>query len=206
MDNLKSHLYFLSFCVLIFTQGCAQTLQIDSINPDLNINTTTKLTGNSKTAIESFKIHSKAHQYIVGEAKVGFVNSKADIVSTEEVGSIVANAVKKGFRAAGFHVVDLRDADFIVSGVVEKFWVDEYATGLSLEFSKASVRYDVIIRDRHGATIWANSLDLHKTSDESLDATEDDIPTLSLALKESVESIFRDQSFWGAIYKYDRQM
>jgi hypothetical protein len=85
--------------------------------------------------------------------------------------------------------------------MVEKFWVDEYATGLSLEYSKASVRYDIIIKNSQSATVWANTLDMFKTSGKSMDTTGNNIPTLLLALKESVEAIFRDQTFWNAFPK-----
>jgi hypothetical protein len=200
MSNLNfiPHLFF-SF-VLFFSAGCAQTLRVDSISPDPQVGGPVSLASNVKVAFEPFKITSKDQQEnIIGEAKVGLVNSIANIVSTEQVTSMVANAVKKGFRDAGFNIVTLSDAGFIVMGMVEKFWVDEYATGLSFEYSKASVRYDIIIRNRQGATIWANTLDVYKTSDQAMDTTENDIPTLSVALKESVEAIFKDQSFWNAI-------
>lgn len=202
MGNPKFFFYLLSIGVLFLASGCAQTLRVESISPDLNVSKTNKVENNISVAFEPFKITSKDQkENIIGEAKVGLVNSKADIVSTEQVSSIVAGAVKKGFRDAGFNVVDLRVADFIVTGMVEKFWVDEYATGLSLEYSKGSVRYDIIIKNRQGSTVWANTQDIFKTSDKSMDTTENNMPTLSLALKESVEAIFKDRAFWNAFAK-----
>jgi hypothetical protein len=202
MSNLKFLFYFLYISILLFALGCAQTLRVESISSDLNVGKSNNGANNARVAIEPFKVNSKYQKdNVIGEAKVGLVNSKADIVSNEPVSSIVTSEVKRGFRDAGFNVVDLRDADFIVTGMVEKFWVDEYATGLSLEYSKGSVRYDMIIKNRQGATVWANTLDAFKASEKSMDTTENNIATLSLALKESVEAIFRDQTFWNAFTK-----
>ncbi len=202
MNNFKSLSYLLQICILLVASGCAGTMRAGSISPDLNIDKTVNSAAATKVAFEPFRITSKDQtENIIGEAKVGLVNSKADIVSDEKVSSIVADAVRKGFQDAGFNIADPKEANFIVSGMIERFWVDEYATGLSLEYSKASVRYDLIIRNMQGATVWANTLDAYKTSDKSMDTTHNDIPTLSLALKESVEAIFKDQSFWKAISK-----
>ena len=202
MSSFKFLFFILFSCVLFFTSGCAQTLRVDSINPDLNVANTGNLSGNAKVAFEPFKLASKnQEENLIGVAKIGAFNSEAQIVSTEKVSNIVASAVKRGFRDAGFNLVDSGDADFIVTGLVEKFWVDEYATGLSFEYSKASVRYDIIIRNRQGATAWANTLDVFMASEKSVDTTVNNMPTLSLALKDSVEAIFKDQTFWNAFQK-----
>lgn len=202
MSHLKSYLYLFSISFLIVATGCAQTMRVNLISPDLNIGRVTNLAGNVKVAFEPFEINSKDQKdNLIGKAKVGFFNSEADIISTEPVSSIIVNSVKKGFSAAGFTIVDLKDTDFIITGIVEKFWVDEYATGFSFEYSKASVRYDIIIKNRQNAPVWANTLDIFKTSGKSMETTGNDVPTLLLALKESVEAIFRDQTFWSAFSK-----
>jgi hypothetical protein len=202
MSNCKFRFYLLFICVLLLASGCASTLRVGSISPDINIGNPDKSANNTSVAFEPFKISSKDQkEYIIGEAKVGAFNSKADIVSDEYVSGIVERAVKKGFHIAGFNLVALKDADFTIAGGVEKFWVDEYATGLSFEYSKASVRYDLFIKNKQGATVWANTLDAFKTSDKSMDTTGNDIPTLSAALKESVEAIFKDKTFWEALTK-----
>jgi hypothetical protein len=202
MHNRKFSFCLFSVFVLIFIAGCAGTRRVDTIIPILNIGKNSNVPSNTKVAFEPFKLTSKdQEENIIGEAKLGFFNSSATIVTTEKINSIVASALKKGFLDAGFYPADPGEADYTVTGVVEKFRVDEYATGLSLEYSKASVKYDIIVKNKKGNAVWANTMEAFKTSPTSMDTTHNNIPTLSLALKESVEAIFRDQTFWNTFRK-----
>lgn len=142
--------------------------------------------------------NDQLRQNIIGEAKTGFFNSKTPIVSTEPVTSIFRDAIEKGFEEAGFVIVDRQSADYIVSGTIESFWVDEYATGFSLEYSKAYVRYDMFVKTPEGEIVWANTQEQYETSDNSLEATAHNIQTLRQALENSIETIFADNRFWSA--------
>jgi hypothetical protein len=99
---------------------------------------------------------------------------------------------------AGCKIEEKSKADFTVSGQVERFWVDENLGGFS-ENAKASVRYDIILKNREGRFVWGKSVEGRELSGKSIDATKDDIPTLMKALRKSIESIFEDESFWRAI-------
>ena len=197
--------FLLSAAVLIFVSGCTSTLKVKTSTPNLNI--TRQITdapaNHTTVSFEPFKIVSKdpVPQNVIGEAKVGPFNTPAKIIDSEPADKRVADAVKSGFQHAGFNLVDSQDADFTVSGAVERFWVDEYATGMSMEYSKASVRFDLLIKNRQGAIVWANTLEQFKTSDKSFETTANDLPTLSLALKSAVEAIFKDPTFWKAVAK-----
>lgn len=204
MEN-KYVLLFLSACALIFAPGCATTMRVDTVTPSFNI--TRRITdtpANHATVIfEVFTVATNAQSAgnVIGEAKVGLFNSAARIVDSAPPADTVARAVKRGFQDAGFSLGDSGKADFTVSGSLERFWVDEHATGLSLEYSKASVQFDLIIKNRQGAIVWAKTLEQFKTSGKSMDTTANNLPTLSLALKGAVEKIFSDSTFWDAVGK-----
>jgi hypothetical protein len=189
-------------CLFFFASGCASVMKVEWVSPDLTPRMIDQSLKRTTVAVDPFVIgNMEQKSEVIGEAKVGFFNFSADIVPGESVGVIVAKGVADGFNKSGWIITKKEQADYIVTGIVDRFWVDEYATGLSLEYSKAAVRYDLIVKGRQGNTVWATTVESYKTSRTSLDATDDDIPTLAEALKESVESVFSNDGFWAAIRK-----
>jgi hypothetical protein len=152
-----------------------------------------------KIAVSEFKQSTGKPPNTIGEAKTGAFNSLTPIISEEPANVIVRNAIKKGLEGIGLTVVEPGEAGYRVEGTVEKLWVDEHATGISLEYAKAHVKYDIYVRNGQGETVWANTIEGFKTSPKSADATRDDIPTLTTALEESVRSFVEDPGFWNAI-------
>jgi hypothetical protein len=133
---------------------------------------------------------------IIGEAKTGILNSKTDIILEEPPQEMLGKTIEEGLKAAGFTISDNPDTtDYLLTGTLEKLWVDEYATGYSLEYSKAYVRYDVIVKKTSGQVIWANTIDEYKTSKTCWDATSSNIDTLKKTLSGSVNAILCDESF-----------
>jgi hypothetical protein len=179
----------------VMSIGCASALHVSNIEPVYALKAQPR---GIKVTVNDFKISGHDNNTI-GMAKTGLFNVSTPIVSDVPVTTIVRNAVKKGFEGAGFAVVDLPNADYSIDGTVEKFWVEEYATGLSLEFSKAYVRYDLMLKEAQGKTIWASTQEKFKTSDKNLETTDYNIPTLTSALQESVEAIFENKDFLKAI-------
>jgi len=188
--------------VLAFASGCATSMQVARIVPELSIHPDPARLAAPPGAVsvEPFKLTSpeQTDPKVIGEAKLGLLNTKARILSTDDIGALVTAAVEHGFRQAGFIVTNASNADYVVGGSVDRFWVDEYATGLSLEYSRATVRFDLMVKDRTGNSVWASTLDKFMTSERSEDATEYDIPTLAGALGAAVEAIFQDPTFWKA--------
>jgi len=137
--------------------------------------------------------------YIVGEAKVGVVNLSKPIRSEIPIDKILIKELNRAFSQAGFSTDEKDKCQYFVTGRIDRFWVDEYATGLSLEYARASIRYDVVIRNKDNRIVWGKSLEKFNVSDKSMDATDDDIPTLLKTLKNSIEDIFKDESFWKTI-------
>jgi hypothetical protein len=135
---------------------------------------------------------------IVGEANVGLLNSPASIRSEVPVYLIITDQVKKAFLKAGIKLDEREKAHFTISGRVERFWVDE-RIGMWSENAKASVRYDLIVKDKQGRFVWGDNIVGRATSRKSTETTKDDVPTLINALKNSIESIFANESFWKAV-------
>lgn len=202
MDSRIKLKYFIFIISLLIMTGCGSSrpINVKLIPLDLDIRPENILKKQVKIYIEELKISpSMPTDNIIGKAKTGFFNVTTNLVADKPISTIVTKSIKEGFEQFGFEIVDRQDANYILQGTVEKFWVDEHATGWSLEYSKAYVRYDLIIRKSNRDAIWANTIEKFKASSKSIDASPSIIRTLSLALRESVESIFEDQSFWKAI-------
>jgi hypothetical protein len=181
--------------------GCAaDSVRVGSPAPDgYGPNELSTPVEGMKIAVPEFKQSTGKPPNTIGEAKTGAFNSLTPIVSEEPANVIVRNSIKKGLEGIGLQVVEKADADYLVDGTVERLWVDEHATGLSLEYAKAHVKYDIYVRNGRGETVWANTIEGFKTSHKSADATRDDIPTLTIATEESVRSFVEDTGFWKAI-------
>ena len=132
---------------------------------------------------------------IVGEANVGLLNSPASIRSEVPVHLITTDQIKRGLLKAGFKLDMKEKAHFTISGRIERFWVNE-RSGVWSENTKASVKYDLIVKDKQGRFVWGDNIVGRATSKNRMDATKDDVPTLIVALRNSIESIFRNESFW----------
>lgn len=153
--------------------------------------------------VEEFTVvKSISDPYMIGKATTGMFNITKPIRSEDPISHIVTSEITKAFLQGGFTLENKEKSHYIVSGQIERFWVDEYATGWSLEYAKASVRYDIIIKNKDGKFVWANSIEGTHISGKSMDATKDDIPTLLMALKKSIESIFYNKSFLEAIAQW----
>jgi len=191
--------------VMALASGCgSSTMAVDAITPSLTLQPDARATTRGlKVAIEEFTTTRDKNKktLVIGEAKTGFFNFPTDIVASESPEHLVASALREGLTQTGCQIVDLKDADFALGGQVQDFWVSEYATGVSLEYAKAYVRYDLTIKRAEGNTVWGNTLERYETSGQCWDATAEDIPTLTRALQHTVMSVLQDDAFWNALSK-----
>jgi len=135
---------------------------------------------------------------VIGEARVGMLNTPVSILSQEPVHLIITDQIKRAFLKAGFKLVEKEKANFNISGRIERFWVDE-RLGAWSENTKASVKYDLIVKDKQGRFLWGDNIVGRAISRNRMDATKDDVPTLINAMRNSIESIFANESFWKAV-------
>jgi hypothetical protein len=193
------------FSVLTLVSGCGgSTVTVDTITPKLALQPDARATAKGvKIAVAPFQAarDKNRKEDVIGEAKTGFFNVPGPIVAREPPEQIVAAAVKEACAQVGFRLVEPKEADYVIGGQVEDFWVSEYATGVSLEYAKAYVRFDLVVRNAAGNTLWGNTLEKYETSEKGLDATIDNIPTLTKALAAAVSSIFVNDGFWQALSK-----
>jgi hypothetical protein len=131
---------------------------------------------------------------VVGEARRG-PGFPSQIRSEEPVPLILLNHLKEGFAMAGFRLGEGDKCAYTISGQIERFWVNE-GFGASCEWARATVRYDLIVRDRGGKFLWGDTIEGRHYVERRFDVTREDIPALVRALNRSVESIFRKESFW----------
>ncbi len=119
---------------------------------------------------------------IVGEARIGMFDSRAPVLSQVPVHAIITDQVKNALLKAGFKLDRKENAHFAVSGRVERFWVYERHAGLQ-QTAKASVKFDLIVKDKQGRFLWGDNIVGKATSPANMDVTFDYVPTLVNALK-----------------------
>lgn len=199
---MRTLIYFMLFVSFVLSAGCAapQLMRKDLSPIEFQISGTISGGKPVTVYVEEFTVaKSISDPYVIGKATTGVFNTTKPIRSEDKISHIITNEVMKAFLQGGFTLENKEKSQYIVSGLIERFWVDEYATGWSLEYAKASVRYDIVIKNKDGNFVWANSIEGNHISGRSMDATKDDIPTLLIALKKSIESIFYNKSFLEAI-------
>ena len=139
---------------------------------------------------------------IVGHCSVG-LNPVSPIVSEVPADVILTDGIRKGFSRLGVVLKEKNQAQYVLSGRIERFWVYE-AIGPSGGYFSASVRYDVVVRDQRGEVFaWVNSLrGMANSKVRSFwGATDEDIATLLKATERAVEALFADESFWEALLR-----
>lgn len=192
--------YMLVFAILLLSGCAAKDSRVQSITPaSYGLSSGPGAAGQVKIAMGELKVQTGKSDRLIGEAKTGGFNSLTPIRTEQTVDGIVKAALENGLREMGLQIVNPADASYRIDGVIEKFWVDEYATGRSFEYARASVKYDVYVRNAGGDVVWANTIDRFKTSGKSMDATADNIPLLTETLAESVRALAEDTGFWKAI-------
>ncbi len=140
------------------------------------------------------------NEQIIGEAKVGMFNEDDSISSEYKVSEFMSILFINSLIKAGFKPETKSKASIIISGQVDYFWVDEFATGWHPEYSRAFVQLDVILKNQSGAFLWAGSLVGRKLSKITVaDTTAEDIPTLVEAAVLNIESLFDYRDFWESL-------
>lgn len=193
------------FCLIsvLIAMGCAsESIHLQSIeSTPFKAASPAGIARGVKLAVSDFSLATGKPARTVGEAKTGMFNIATPVVVDQPVNALVKDAVANGLNAAGVMLLSPSEADFRVDGTVEKLWVDEYATGWSMEYAKAHVKFEIYVHNSKGDIVWAKSLEQFKASGKSADATADDLPTLKLALEEAVRLFIEDAGFWQAISK-----
>jgi len=132
----------------------------------------------------------------VGSAAVGSLNNYATIVSTVTVEEQVRDAMVRALRAHRVLAPEAEGSAYAMVVLVNQFSVREFVTGGSPEHSRASVAYDVLVRDAAGTLCFAREIEARVVSESSWsDATSLNEPTLRQAMRETLDTLFADASF-----------
>lgn len=190
----------IQFTILFIVTGCAAPVFKTSDIADISIDHDRNANG-VKICISSLEFqNSKNSENIVGQAKVGFFNARKDIISDTSLNFLLTDFFTKAFSSAGFIVTTSYQSDFNLNVAFEKLWVEEYANGFTYGYSKSHIKLDIILNNKAGKAIWANSVDKFKTTPQnSMDATKLDIPVLKSNLKSVIQTVLDDNSFWNAL-------
>lgn len=199
---MREFLTLIGATLMLSVAGCGSSaMRVDTVRPDIGQVIHVDVSARTvRIAVGSFEITDPVLEHgIIGEAKTGFLNDSTDIICEQSVASILCDAFRQAIGKAGCSTVDTEDADYTLQGRIERVWVEEHATGHLPEYSKAYVKFDVLLSDVGGKTIWGHSVDIFKVSPDCFEATEYNIPTLSAALKQGVEEVVSDSTFWKAM-------
>ena len=109
------------------------------------------------------------------------------------------------FSFESFKLLNKRKITSIrIKGRINKFWIQEFATGYTPEHCEADVEFDLALIDNHNKkTMWFDVKRIHKKSKVSMtDITELDQPTMNEALNEAIDSVLGDAAFSGSVNGY----
>jgi len=187
---------------LLFFTGCgSQTMHVATIQPSVCQVVHVDASGAVvKVAVNPFEIADPVLTHgIIGEAKTGFLNNSTDIICEQPMGVVLTDTLREAVRSAGLSLTDPEHADYVLAGTVERIWVEEHATGHYPEYSKAYVKFDVLLLGADGTEKWGHSVDIFKVSPDCFEATAQNIPTLSAAIGDGVAEILSNRGFWEAM-------
>ncbi len=188
----------------LFLVSCAAKPVLKSSSID-KITITPQKTSSTKQKLCISKItlpKYSSEENILGMANVGLFNSEEYIKADKPIKDIMTNFISKSFSTAGFEISECNKSDKSIEFKFDKLWIEEFADGYNLEYSKSFIKFDIIINDANGKPIWGTTIDKLLLSDKNLvDATSANIPTFKSNLKQCMELIFSNNSFWEAIEK-----
>lgn len=187
--------------LLAAVSGCA-TARIELPRFDVAIDAAgaTPSVAGARVEVEPFGLQT-AHRDAteLGAGYSGVSKQPAPIHLAERVDAFLERTMRESLRSAGVESAPRAAADAVLTGSVEKFSVDERVAEWGMEFSAAEVAFRAAITDRVGAVLWSADLQGHAESARLPDASGRNRATLEQAVREAVEAMLRDASFWQAI-------
>jgi hypothetical protein len=129
-------------------------------------------------------------------------NKSTPVVIGVEIERLAIHAFRKAFSETGFKIVDVQDnADLVFKGRINRFWVQEFATGWAPEHSEADVELDVVMIDRaREKNIWFDVKSSHVTTRPTpSDITSENQRIINQAFNEVVSSIVSDSRLAQAV-------
>ena len=204
-DSNSPGLTLSTACMLLCLVGCAAQSSWIAVNyePPADVTGAIPNAGDVRLCIEEFTdVRGGPGSNVVGQAKTGAFNKNTPVMIGVEIERLAIHSFRKAFSEAGFNVVDDRDsADLVFKGRINKFWVQEFATGWAPEHSEADVELDVVMIDRAGEkNIWFEIKSSHVTTKPTAsDITSENQRIINQAFNEVVSSIVNDSALAQAV-------
>jgi hypothetical protein len=204
-DSSLLGLALLVACMLLCLVGCAAQSSWIAINyePPVEVGDAIPNASGVSLWIEEFTdVRGGPQPNVVGQAKTGAFNKNTPVMIGVEIERLAIHSFRKAFSEAGFNIVDDHDsADLVFKGRINKFWVQEFATGWAPEHSEADVELDVVMIDRAGEkNIWFEVKSSHVTTKPTVsDITSENQRIINQAFNEVVSSIVNDSALAQAV-------
>lgn len=195
----------LATCVLFSLVGCAAQSSWIAVNyePPADVTNAIPNASGVSLCVEEFAdVRGGPGPKVVGQAKTGAFNKNTPVMIGVEIERLAIHSFRKAFSEAGFNIVDDHDsADLVFKGRINKFWVQEFATGWAPEHSEADVELDVVMIDRAGKkNIWFEVKSSHVTTKATAsDITSENQRIINQAFNEAVSSIVSDSALAQAV-------
>lgn len=207
-EAISRLLLLISLVFLLSLVGCASKISMVKIDY-LTENTPVPTISNSNV----FSVHvvqfsdnrKESEPNVIGEAKTGIFNKSTPIVIDTRLDSLITGFFEEAFIQMGFKVLDTEtDADLIFKGRINKFWLQEFATGFSKEHCEGTVELDVaIFADNVSEPIWFDVKNSTIITNKSMfDISAQDERIINETLNDAIRMVIEDAEFIVALKMY----
>jgi uncharacterized lipoprotein YajG len=206
---MKRKAYIVSLIIIcsFFTlSGCgAQFTKINiscQIQDDLKFFTKAK---NINLYIEKFSdVRTVKQKNIIGQSATGVFNKITPVLTDNDIEEITTSAIRTTFSKMGFNVVmDEKNADLLLKGRINNFWVKEVGAGSISEHSEAVVELDIVLINKiQEKNIWFDVKKGTSKSGWSADTTHKNERIMNEALNNVIISIINDEELILAINNF----
>lgn len=192
-------------CMLLSLAGCAAQSSWIGINyePPTDVTDAIPSANGVSLCIEEFTdVRGDLEPNVVGQAKTGMFNRRTPVRIGVEIERLAIHAFREAFSDAGFNLVDdQNNADLVLKGRINTFWVQEYSTAWAPQHSEAEVEFDVVLIDKARAkNIWFDVKRARAvTKPNTMDITLENERIISEAFNQVVSSIVNDSELTQAV-------
>lgn len=193
-------------CSFFALSGCGA--QFTKINIGCQIQDDLKFLPEAKNInlyIEKFSdVRTVKQKNIIGQSATGVFNKITPVLTDNDIEEITTSAIRTTFSKMGFNVVmDEKNADLLLKGRINNFWVKEVGAGSISEHSEAVVELDIVLINKiQEKNIWFDVKKGTAKSGWSANTTHKNERIMNEALNNVIISIINDEELILAINNF----
>jgi uncharacterized lipoprotein len=186
-----------SFLTVLLLSGCALTKDYISLSymPQSNVS---KVVGADKVSVNVEVSDVRTIKDKVGAKKNGYGMEMAPIISQDDVGKTVQNAIEVELKNRGFHVAP---GDITVVAELSKFYND-FKIGFWAGDAVAEVTMNIQVKNAEGGIVFSKLIDGQGTNPKIQLASGNNAKVaLNAALNDAVAKLFQEPAFTESLVK-----